>query len=360
MERDDPVRDVEYLESLTAAVEKGVRYGIDVLAVGEERAGEVPLALIVQARCAARHRIPLETALRRFSAAEKQLADFVMEEAAGVDLCQLRAAKAALGAAFERLLAIAAEEYGREARARPASHEARLVERARRLLAGELADPSILEYDLTGHHLGLLAPTAGARPLLRRLAAELGCRSLLLTPSPEELWAWLGSVREPVDAAAVRAWLSSEGDPGQQIGIGEPKRGRSGWRLTHEQARTALWVADAKRAPIVEYREAALQAAFGRDPVLAASLQERYLLPLAGGRDGGEMLRATLRSYFQAGRNSTSAAAALGVSRQTVANRLQTVERCLDQPLDRCADALQAALSLEELGRISVPRDYLP
>jgi hypothetical protein len=245
-------------------------------------------------------------------------------------------------------------------RARPASHEARLVERARRLLAGELVDPSILEYDLTGHHLGLLAPATGARPLLRRLAAELDCRSLLLTPSPEELWAWLGSARGPVDAAAVRAWLSSEGDPDQPIGIGEPKRGREGWRLTHEQARTALWVADAKGAPVVEYTEAALQAAFGRDPVLTASLQERYLLPLAGGRDGGQMLRATLRSYFQAGGNSSSAAAALGVSRQTVANRLKTAEQCLDQPLDQCADALQAALSLEELGRISVPRDSLP
>jgi PucR C-terminal helix-turn-helix domain/GGDEF-like domain len=360
MERDAPVRDVEYLESLSAAVEKGVRYGIEVLAVGEERAGAVPPALIVQARCAARHRVPLETALRRFVAAEKRLANFVFEEAAGIDPCQLHAAMNAQGAAFERLLAIATEEYGREVRARPASHEARLVERARRLLAGELVDPSILEYDLTGHHLGLLAATADARPLLRRLAAELDCRSLLLTPSPEELWAWLGSARGPVDAAAVRAWLCSEGDPEQPIGIGEPKHGRSGWRLTHEQARAALWVADAKGVPVVEYTEAALLASIGRDPVLTASLQERYLLPLANGRGGGQMLRATLRSYFQAGRNSASAAAALGVSRQTVANRLQAVERCIGQPLERCADALQAALGLEELGRISVPRDSLP
>jgi hypothetical protein len=51
MERDDPVRNAEYLESLAAAVRKGIGYGIEVLAVGEERAGEVPLALIVQARC---------------------------------------------------------------------------------------------------------------------------------------------------------------------------------------------------------------------------------------------------------------------------------------------------------------------
>jgi hypothetical protein len=352
MERDDPVREVEYLESLAVAAHKGVRYGIAVLAVGEERAGEVPLALTVQARCAARHRVPLKTALRRYLAAEKLLADFVMEEAAGIDLCQLRAAKAAMGAAFERLVAIATEEYEREARARPASHEARRVERARRLLAGELVDPSILEYDLSAQHLGLLACSAGARPLIRRLAAELGCRSLILSPSPEELWAWLGSAREPAAAMTVRAWLSSEGDPGQPIGMGELKAGPAGWRLTHEQARDAAWVAQKKAAPVAEYAEAALLASVGRDTVLATSLRERYLLPLADERDGGQVLRATLRSYFRAGGNSSAAAAALGVSRQTVANRVQTVEKRLDQPLEQCADALQAALSLEELGRI--------
>jgi hypothetical protein len=360
MERDDRVREVEYLESLAAAVDKGVRYGIAVLAVGEERAGEVPLALIVQARCAARHRIPLETALRRYLAAEKLLADFALEEAAGIDPCSLRAAMADQGAAFERLVAVATEEYGREARARPASHEARRVERARRLLAGELVDPAILEYDLSANHLGLVACSAGARPLVRRLAGDLGCRSLILSPSPEELWAWLGGAREPADPATVRAWLASEGDPEQPIGMGEPKSGRKGWCLTHEQARAAVWVAQAKPAAVVEYTEAALLASIGKDTVLAASLQERYLLPLAGDRDGGEVLRATLRSYFRAGGNSSSAAAELGVSRQTVANRLQTVEKRLDQPLDRCAEALRAALSLEELGRIPNSPDSLP
>jgi hypothetical protein len=360
MERDNPVREVEYLESLAAAVHKGVRYGIEVLAVGEERAGEMPLALILQARCAARHRVPLEMALRRYLAAEKLFADAALEEAAGIDPAQLREAMAAKGSAFERLVAIATEEYGREVRARPASHEARQVERARRLLAGELVDPAILEYDLCAQHLGLVACSAGARPLIRRLAAELGCRSLILSPSGEELWAWLGAAREPAAPATVRAWLSAEGDPGQPIGMGELKTGRAGWRLTHEQARAAVWIAQAKAVPVVEYTEAALLASIARDPVLTASLRERYLLPLASERDGGQVLRATLRSYFQAGRNSSSAAAALGVSRQTVANRLQTVERHLGQPLDRCAEELQAALSLEELGHFSDPGDSLP
>ncbi len=360
MERDDPIRDVEYLESLAHTVHKGVRYAIEVLAVGEERAGEVPLSAIVQARLAARHRIPLETALRRYVAAEKLLTDFVLEEAAGIDPARLRAAMAAQGTAFERLVAIVTEEYGREARARPSSHEARRVERARRLLAGELVDPSILEYDLCGHHLGLVACSAEARPLIRALTGEVGCRSLILSGLNHGLWAWLGKSREPFDPAAIRGWLASKGTPDLPIGMGEPKSGRGGWCLTHEQARSAVWVARAKSAPVVEYTEAGLLASVGRDPVLTASLQERFLLPLAGARDGGQVLRTTLRSYFQADRNSSAAAAALGVSRQTVANRLQSVERHIGVPLSECADTLLAALTLEELGRVSDLPDSLP
>ncbi|HEX6781031.1 MAG TPA: helix-turn-helix domain-containing protein [Solirubrobacterales bacterium] len=330
------------------------------MAVGEERAGDVPLAVIVQARCAARHRIPLETVLRRYLAAEKLLTDFVLEEATGIDAPVLRMAMATQGTAFERLIALATEEYGRETRARPASHEARLVERARRLLAGELVDPSILEYDLCAHHLGLVACSADARPLIRQLAGEVGSRSLVLSGGNEQLWAWLGSSRGPLDADAIRSWLTAEGAPDLPIGMGEAKRGRDGWRLTHHQARAAFWVAEAKPAPVVEYTEAALLASIGRDVVLTASLQERYLLPLAAERDGGQVLRTTLRSYFRAGGNSSSAAAALGVSRQTVANRLQTVERCIGRPLTECADALSAALTLQELGRLTDQPDSLP
>jgi hypothetical protein len=363
MEEDSPVRDAEYLESLTDAVHKGVRYGIEVLAVGEDRAGEVPLAVIVQARHAARHRIPLETAQRRYMAAHMQLHRFALEEAEALpagDAAGLATAMDALGAAFERLLVSAAKEYEYDARARPASHEARLVERARRLLAGETVDPSLLEYELGGHHLGLVAHSAEARPLVRRLVAEVGCRSLVLTPSSKELWAWLGRTQGPVDSARVRDWLATNGDPGLPIGMGEPKGGHDGWRLTHQQARASLWIAAAKSAPVVEYTEAALSASMGRDPLLTASLREKYLLPLDNAKVGGEVLRTTLRTYLRADRNCSSAAAALGVSRQTVTNRIQTAERWIGLPLSECQHALAAALSLEELGCITTPPDSLP
>jgi hypothetical protein len=362
MEQEAPVRDVEYLEALADAVHKGVRYGIEVVAVGEERAGEAPLAVIVQARLAARHRIPLATAMQRYQAAMTVLSKCVLDESIALQDCDpslIPTAMAAQGAAFDRLFAAATEEYGQGIRSRPASHEARLVEQVRRLLAGELVDAAGLEYELGGHHLGLVARSSKAGTLVRCLVKEIGCRSLVLAPSSEELWAWLGSARGPVDSAAVRTWLDANGSQDVTIGAGEPKSGLSGWRLTHRQAQKSVWVATAKSVPVVEYREAALLASMARDPVLTTSLEERYLHPLSQAREP-ETLRKTLRTYFQTDGNGSSAAFALGVSRQTVANRIKMVEECIGMPLAECREALHAALGLEELGRISVPPDSRP
>jgi DNA-binding PucR family transcriptional regulator len=91
-------------------------------------------------------------------------------------------------------------------------------------------------------------------------------------------------------------------------------------------------------------------AAAAKDPLFVTSLREMYLAPLGEKGHRDVPLRETLRAYFAAGRNASSACSALGVSRQTVANRLLTVEERLQHPLAKCADALQVALSLEELG----------
>jgi DNA-binding PucR family transcriptional regulator len=170
------------------------------------------------------------------------------------------------------------------------------------------------------------------------------------------MWAWLGSARGPVDSAAVRTWLDAKGSPDLSIGMGEPKSGLTGWRLIHRQALESISIATAKSAPVIEYRGAALLASMARDPILTTSLEERYLHPLSQAREP-EILRETVRIYFQTDGNGTSAASALGVSRQTVANRIQLVEKCIGLPLGECRDVLNAALALEELGRISLSPD---
>jgi DNA-binding PucR family transcriptional regulator len=123
-----------------------------------------------------------------------------------------------------------------------------------------------------------------------------------------------------------------------------------GWRLTHRQARAALPIARQSQEPAVRYGDVALIASVLQDELLVRSLRQLYLEPLAEERDGGEVLRKTLRAYFEAERNVSSAAAALGVTRKTVTNRLGVVEECLDRPLGSCSAEVEVALLLEGSG----------
>jgi DNA-binding PucR family transcriptional regulator len=140
------------------------------------------------------------------------------------------------------------------------------------------------------------------------------------------------------------------------LGIGEIGEGLPGWRRSHEQAGAAAALARPGASAAVRYRDVAMIAAAAKDPLLLASLREMYLAPLDK-EDGRVPLRQTLRAYFAADGNSSSASSALGVTRQTVANRLLAVEEHLGHPLHKCAAALQVALSLEELGHFPDPPD---
>lgn len=74
------------------------------------------------------------------------------------------------------------------------------------------------------------------------------------------------------------------------------------------------------------------------------------MVPLAAEKDGGMALRETLRAYFACDRNATSAAAALGVTRQTVNNRLRAIEQRLGREIGSCSIELDLALRVEGLG----------
>jgi DNA-binding PucR family transcriptional regulator len=79
-------------------------------------------------------------------------------------------------------------------------------------------------------------------------------------------------------------------------------------------------------------------------------LCDLYLAPLSREPDGGGTSRETLRAFFFAERNVSSAAAALGVKRHTVTNRLRAIEKLLGRPLSTCGAEIDAALHLEKLG----------
>lgn len=223
---------------------------------------------------------------------------------------------------------------------------ARLVEG---LLAGEELDGAGIGYDLEGDHLGIVALGPGAAATVGTAATALEWRSLVVEARDGTLWGWLGPGDER-DSQYLKQILGGELPAGALVGLGEPASGPDGWRLTHRQARAALAVARRGGGPIVRYAEVALLATMLRDDLLATSLRRLYLDPLEeAGPDGGEALKETLRAYFDADRNASLAAAALGVTRQAVARRVRAAEERIGCSIDVCAAELEVVLRFEAL-----------
>ena len=344
------VADPDYVSGLRTALATALQYGLAALEVGERRSPGVPPALSAQARAAARSGVGLETVLQRYFAGYTLLVDYVIEEAETSGLLNRVALRDLLrgqGVVFERLVAEVSRDYLQEASGRLVSAEQRRAERVRRLLAGELIDSTDLAYELEDWHIGAVAAGAGAADALQGLACSLDRRPLLVRRDDGTIWGWLGC-RKEVDQEEAYEQIAEEWSDEMRLAVGEPAKGRAGWRLSHRQARMAFPLARPGSTPVIRYGEVALAASVVQDDLLSSSLRQLYLDPLAEDRDGGRCLRETLRAYFAAERNISSTSAALGVGRQTVRKRLERVEAALGRDLRSCAAELEAALQLHE------------
>jgi PucR C-terminal helix-turn-helix domain/GGDEF-like domain len=350
--------DPQFFDGQRTAVIAAVDYGIVSIELGAERAPAVPAIFHSHARLTARSGVSLDTMLRRYFAGYTLLGDFLVREAeeCRVQGSVLQCVMSGMSTVFERLLTTMTEEYSREAEGGLNSSEERFAARVRRLLDGELVDTGEFDYEFDAWHIGVLAVGAEAPAAIRALAGMLDRRLLLVCSGERPVWAWLGG-RRKVAAPDLERMLGSTWPGEVSLAIGEPAEGLSGWRLTHEQARAVLPVALRSSDSYVRYADAALLASMLQDDLLATSLRELYLMPLEGERDGGEVLRRTLRAYFDADRNASSAAAALGVSRHTVTNRLRLVEERIGKRLSAAGGELEAALRLDDLNVSTPPAD---
>jgi PucR C-terminal helix-turn-helix domain/GGDEF-like domain len=344
------VSDPAYLEGLNAALAAAVEHRLVVLEAGERQAPDVPPVLLAQARLDARDGVSLDTVLRRYFAGTSLFGDFLAEEAERAKvpnwaLRRLLGAQATLG---DRLLAAVSAEHAREAENRPSSAADRRRECVKSLLAGELVDHSELGYDLDAHHLGLIAKGEGANEVMSGLANLLDRRLLAVRREEEPIWGcWLGG-RDPLAAEEAVRGLAGKVPEEVRVTIGEPAKGLSGWRFSHLQAKAALPIAERRGRAVVRYADVALVAAIARDDLIESSLRQLYLVPLEGTRDGGRIARETLRAYFATERNISSTAAALGVDRGTVRNRIRMIEELLGRSLQASAADLEIALRLDE------------
>ncbi len=349
--------DPTYVAGLRAAVSAALDYGLAGIEHGEGRAGPAPAVLLAQARHAARSGVSLDTVLRRYIAGCALLGDFVIQAfdggvaLQGVDLRRIWRTEATL---LDRLVAAVAAEYRHEVETRLHNAEDRRTERVKMLLTGHLLEPDELRYEFDVWHIGAIAYGPGAQVVIRDLATKLDRRLLLVRPGGGAIWAWLGG-RRKVTAKEAEHLAPMPWPSGLSLALGEPERGLAGWRLTHRQARAAAPLALRPLQRMVRYADVALLAAALHDDVFASSLQRLYLDPLAHERDGGAALRQTLRAYFAAGRNVSSTAAMLGVSRQTVSSRLRTIEDRIGRSIGACASEMDTALRMQDLGYLSVP-----
>ncbi len=342
------VADPAYLQGLNAALAAAIDHRLVVLEAGERQAPAVPPVLLAQARLDARDGVPLDTVLRRYFAGSALFGDFLVEEAERAEvpssaLRRLLGAQATLG---DRLLAAVSAEHARERRNRPSSAAERRRECVKSLLAGELVDHSKLGYDLGAHHLALMAKGEGSLEAMRALAERVDRRLLAIRREEESTWAcWLGGGRALEAEQALRA-LGEISLDRVLVTVGEPGEGLAGWRLSHRQAKAALPIAERRGQPILHYADVALLASILRDDLVTTSLRQLYLEPLERARDGGKVGRETLRAYFAAERNISSTAAALGVDRRTVTNRVRAIEDLFGRPLKEFATELETALLL--------------
>lgn len=343
--------DPAYAESLRRAVGAALEYGLSSIEVGEGSEPPVPVELLAQARVAARNAISLDTVLRRYFAGYALLGYFLIEEAGrgglmgAQELQRLTGIQAGL---FDRLLAAIGEEHARESEDRALTTGQRQVERVERLLAGEPVETMEIAYELEAHHTGIVLSGPVEADALQELARSLDRALLLVQPDERTVWAWLGG-RQGTDPGEAIEQLARSAPAGCAVAFGEPGQTLAGWRRTHRQAAAALPIARRGSERIVRYADVAMLASMINDDLLLDSLHGLYLAPLKRGREQGKIARETLRAYLQAGCNVSSAAAALGVSRNTVATRLRVIEELLGRSVAASSAELEAALRLERL-----------
>jgi hypothetical protein len=227
--------------------------------------------------------------------------------------------------------------FGEEARLIERRGDARRYDAIRRVLAGEAIPPGELSallggYPVSGDHIALiltaLSPDALGllEPAALRLAAHLGsARPLVVRPGGREVWAWV----------PARTWSDPASDllahEGVRLSVGGPHQGLAGLVAAHEDARAALPVAVAGGPAPTHYADVAALTILARDPEAATRFARQALGRLAD--PGAGRLRETVEAVISSGGVNDSAAARLGVHKNTVRYRLGQAERLLGHPV---------------------------
>ncbi len=327
---------------------------------------QAPAAAVEYARRLAQRGTPLTALLRAYRLGHTRFSDRLLTElaaqsddAAMITAATLGMSKIVAGyidQTSEEMVAAYAHERENWLRHRSAAQAARI----RDLLSGERTDVSAAEatlgYRLRQFHVGLVCWTgaAGAADQITRLeravrhvagqAASSG-DPVFLPRDESSAWAWLPlGIRDTFDSAAA----STAGlDADIRFAFGDPAKGTTGFRLTHQQALAARAV---MLVPISPARRA---VTFGEVAPVAMMLTSRELVRawvlstlagLATDDDYHARLRDTLLVFLQSGGSYKTTAERLTLHKNTVQYRIRKAQESLGRPMGGNRQNVELAL----------------
>jgi PucR C-terminal helix-turn-helix domain/GGDEF-like domain len=327
-----------------------VQHRIDLSAV------QAPAAAVEYARRLAQRGTPLTALLRAYRVGHACFADWLFKELAQqghgaemISAATLSMSKVVAGyidQVSEQMVAAYAEERENWLRNRSAARAARV----RELLSGDRVDVSAAEatlgYRLRQYHVGLVcwvgdaASTADEITRLERAISYVADRAacaadpLFLPRDESSAWAWLPlGIRDTFDSTAPEV---AEMDADIHFAFGDPAKGATGFRITHQQAVAAQAVALASGSP------APRAVTFSQVAPVAMMLAARELLRpwvlstlagLAGDDEHHARLRETLLVFLQSGGSYKTTAQRLTLHKNTVQYRIRKAEESLGRPL---------------------------
>lgn len=213
------------------------------------------------------------------------------------------------------------------------------------LLEGKFPDGSSLDLDLDQHHLGLVSWGEGGEVAGRELASALGRPLLAVSPFDNSWWGWISGAH-PLGPGEERELQQFRPASGAGIAVGLEAFGEAGFRATNRQALRARWVARKTDRSMVFYADVAVEALASDNQADARAFVGHELRGIEDDSATSRRIRETIVAYFAAEHNAASAAAALGVHQQTVANRLRAAEERLGHPVAARRVELETALRL--------------
>lgn len=233
------------------------------------------------------------------------------------------------------------EEYSRREDSSPS-----LIASARRVLEGDVAAGNDLDYSLATDHVAVIAWGPDAIKELTRIGVSHAGPSLVLRATADLCWGWYARREwggEQLDLGAV----SAAGVVG--LAMGGPASGFEGFRRAHDEAGDAYVVARRMGRRAVSYGEVAIEALAIRSEASSRRFVAHTLGDLVGEGRRNDVLRATLRAYYQRGQNGAATAQDLGVHEQTVARRLASAAQLLHSHPSECRAEVETALRIREM-----------